>query len=746
MTADSTMAAEIATEQEYFDRAAGERERRRRAIADIPGATANKGAAQRAARYVEARLASMAGPLDQVAIGWIDTDLGERLYVGHELIRDEASRLLVTSWKSRTAAAYYKARPADPLGVRRKRVFRCTGNRVEGFVDAVFDDVPETSVDADGAWLPQLDDALLTELQASRAGELRSIIATIQAAQYEVIEAPLDQLTVIQGGPGTGKTAIALHRVSWLLYNHAELDAEDVLVVGPNSTFVRYIEDLLPDLGDDVTHLAIGDFRPDIRPRPQVRGRESENVAALKGDVRMAGLLAWALMQGVERPSAVKTWEARVNGRTYSFDGAGLVAAVDDALQAGTYQQARLRLCGWFRTAGSRNGAWADEQDPMTLTGQIMPEMTAAALVQRVLSRADELQGVSAGNFTAEDLRQMWREPRPSAQERWTLADMFLLDEAEELINGSPQRYRHIVVDEVQDLSPMQLRALARRSHGSMTVVGDIAQSTGLWSRDDWDDLLCHLPDRLPVGWHELRYGYRVPRQIHELAASLAPDVAPGVEPPQPVREADEEPFWCELDEQAFAEQLAKRVVHHLDDDLGVGVICPTSRRQAVEAALTDARIDWGDADRAELDADTTVVSPENAKGLEFDVTVVVDPTGILKNDDGNRGDRLLYVALTRATQRLDVIAFAPQPAGVTPENSPRRVEGGEQAEIAETPPTAVSVEPVTAADALQRQVVGLMVDDLMGRLSLIAPHLWQPVLDEVAARLGKTKSDTSSS
>jgi DNA helicase IV len=695
MTIDAGHVLESFMEQCHFDKAAIERERRRELVPAIPGVAANKGAAERCARYSRNRLAEMAEDTEQVAVGRIDTLTDEAFYLGYELIRNEAGEVLVVNWQAPVAAAYYKAHAADPHGLRRKRVFDCAGNLIRGFTDTDFND--STSARA------TLDDALLADLRATRTGELRDIVATIQAAQYEVIEAPLDQLTVIQGGPGTGKTAIALHRVSWLLYNHQQLDPADVLVLGPNRTFIQYIEGMLPGLGDQVTHLSIDELRPEMKTEPSIRGTESDDVAAIKGDARMAALLARLLVQLVKAPSVTGDWEVRTRGETFSLNGPQVADAVRRALApGGPYNHWRARLRAWFKDtaelAKAQRMRWPEPADAAMLVDRILPPESPTRLVQRLFASGERLRDIGRDLFTDDDLTLLHRSTASLHDELWTVSDMFLIDEAAELISGPPPRYQHVVVDEAQDLSPMQLRAVARRSYGSMTIVGDIAQSTGLWTRDDWDEVICHLPNRLPVVRHTLRYGYRVPRQIHELAAVMTPDIAPGIEAPQAVRDGDEDPATWRSTGAGLGDRIVEQIRRHTGDGLSVGIISPTAHRETIENALADKSILWNDADDGDLGAGVTLVSPQGAKGLEFDAVVVVDPDQIERGN--NRGDRLLYIALTRATQRLDVI------------------------------------ELELGVEQLERHIVDTVAGEVVRRIELASPQLWSAILEAVAHTL----------
>jgi DNA helicase IV len=253
------------------------------------------------------------------------------------------------------------------------------------------------------------------------------------------------------------------------------------------------------------------------------------------------------------------------------------------------------------------------------------------------------------------------------SEEVWSVADLPLLDELEHLINGPPRRYAHVVVDEAQDLSPMQLRSVARRcGTGSLTIVGDLAQSTGPWSRDTWDEVAAYLPGTYPVGLAPLRYGYRVPRQVYELAARLLPVAAPSVVPPEVVRDGPAEPGIHRVGRAVRAARVAQLAIRYAADGQFVGVVCPPRCRRETEVALAAVGAQWSDAERGELGASINLVSPQDAKGLEFDAVIVVEPEQIVADDE--RGHRMLYVALTRTTRYLDIVCVGEPVPLFTPE------------------------------------------------------------------------------
>ncbi|GID31976.1 hypothetical protein Abr02nite_69590 [Paractinoplanes brasiliensis] len=652
-----SVAEVLAAEQKYFDHVSDHRERMRRALLDAPAAAANAGAAVHLRKDAEARLQRIGEPDDAVAVGRMDDEDGDVLYVGYHTIFDDDSEVLVVNWQAPAAARYFTATHADAQGLARKRSFETTGNVVNAYEDTVF-----RQLAAAVAELEEPGDALLDDLNRDRTGQMHDIVRTIQAAQFDLIRAPLDEMLIIQGGPGTGKTAVALHRVSWLLFNYrGTLQPEDVLIVGPSPTFTRYTRTVLPSLGDtSVAQRDIGQFHPPVR-----RGRlEEAEVARLKGDGRMAGLLRRALYDRVGVPADQLPVEAQLDGRPVVFTADEINEFVARSRQTpGTFGQQRqifrsLMLNSATERARERRLGVRTALDQ--LIERIWPTFTAAAFLRDLFGSRDRLIAAAGEELTVRDVALLHRRGAERiSDEVWSAADLPLLDYLEALIHGIEQRYGHIVVDEAQDLSPMQLRSIAMRSStGSMTVVGDIAQSTGLWARDDWDDVLEHLPAQLPQRLAELRYGYRVPRQVFEIAARLLPYAAPEVTAPQVVRDGPADPVFRLTDDDSRASIAVETAMAHASHGRSVAIICPAAHRWAVESELTARDVAWRAASRNELGQGVNLVSPHEAKGLEFDATVVVEPRDIIAEDE--RGHRLLYVALTRTTRYLAVIGILP--------------------------------------------------------------------------------------
>jgi DNA helicase IV len=728
---------ELVEEQAYFDVAQKHRERMKADAGEAPRAAANRGAAGWLRVWAKNRKQAIAEPDKPVAHGRIDDQAGETLYIGLETIFDDGHEVLVVNWQAPAAVPYYTASPADPLGLVRKRTFECDGNLIKDFTDLHFAKIAEAleALDSTGrpptipdddatAELPmdsahlRVDAQLLAELDRVRTGAMREIVATIQAAQFELIRAPIDQVLVIEGGPGTGKTAVALHRVSWLLFNHRDrLSPADVLVVGPHPAFTRYIQTVLPNLGDgDVEQRDIGQLGPAVH-----RGRsEPADVQRLKGEARMARLLARALDARIGTPEPAE--RLLIDGRFITLSTADVSAVLTACRQAAVpYAQRRQllreRLLQLVRDRGS--SAERDRVGPVdNLVERLWPQLSSAAFLRDLFGSRSRLAVAAGHDFTAAEATQLHRRGADRlSNEIWSAADLPLLDEAEELIHGLPRRYAHIVIDEAQDLSPMQLRSVARRSStGSCTVVGDLTQSTGAWARDRWDEVTAHLPSTLPHTVVALRYGYRVPRQVYELAARLLPIAAPGMRPAQVVRDGPAEPIIHQVAVHERAGRAAAVAIAHAEAGRFVGVVCPPARRAEVEEALAANAVTWSSADRGELDSSINLVSPQEAKGLEFDAVVVVEPAEIVAGDE--RGHRLLYVALTRTTRYLDIVCVGdplPLTVPVRPPAEPR-------------PRVPLPPETVESAD------LDLLAADLAARVIGGAPAAhWEEVLHRAA-------------
>jgi DNA helicase IV len=513
---------------------------------------------------------------------------------------------------------------------------------------------------------------------------MRDIVATIAAEQDVIIRAPLDSCLVVQGGPGTGKTAVGLHRAAFLLYEHRpRLDREGVLVVGPNPLFLRFISQVLPSLGEAATRQTTIE-RLVSGPVGRVRAFDTPAAARLKGDARMALVLAGAARDHLRPPSVgpdrdgdlrlptpwgpVRLAAADVAGAVDEIAGRGVPFATGRT--AFRTRLARLARQAHVAARGEEDAvpadafeaAWRSNAEANALAGKVWPSLSAPALVKRVLTSRAALGRAAAGILSADEQASLLRKgARKLDDEMWTLAELVLVDEADALLNGVSRTYGHVVVDEAQDLSPMEVRAIARRCPSrSMTVLGDLAQATAPGAQSSWPDLVRTLGSPAGATVEELALGYRVPASIMDFANALLPSVAPGVAAAGSVRTGGRRPEVVGVAAGELPAEVAARVAAAAGEWGSVGVVVPDSLADGVATALADAGVGFGTAGRPGRDTVVALLAPPEAKGLEFDAVIVVEPSSFL--DDGVAGGRLLYIALTRAVQTLTLIHAAPLP------------------------------------------------------------------------------------
>jgi DNA helicase IV len=489
---------------------------------------------------------------------------------------------------------------------------------------------------------------------------MRDIVATIQSDQYRLITAEPDGALVVQGGPGTGKTAVGLHRASWLLYTHRER-LRRVLVVGPNPTFMDYVSHVLPTLGEEaVEQRAVTELLDGIEV-----GREEEtDVALLKGDPRLREVVARAVeVAVVPAPEELVTLVDGVYIRVRERDVAALL---EEALDAGAplglarerFRMAVLRR--FYERYGELLGPRAlrsfDDLERALRRGgfltrwldRVLPLPQPEKLVARLLTSPAALEAASEGVLEADERKLLLRDrPRRMSDLTWSDQDVALLDEARTLIAGAPRSYGHVIVDEAQDLSPMQLLAISRRAvDGSLTILGDVAQATGPVVYRRWQELEPYLPHEAETEIEELRHAYRVPAEIMDFALPLLDRIAPEVEPPLAYRKGGDPPRLVQVGEDELLETALREAVALEGLEGLVAVIVPRSFSVADSFPFP-------------------VLTPRQAKGLEFDHVVVVEPAAI--EDGGDRGLRELYVALTRPTKTLVVVHARPLPDGLDP-------------------------------------------------------------------------------
>jgi hypothetical protein len=675
----------LAAEQAYLARTRADLARMQEHALSLDGDRAGGGGLS--TEYLKAALARRAraladDPSTPLFFGRLDftedSPAGERHYIGRRHVRDAHGDPAVIDWRADLSRSFYRASRVDPQGVRLRRRFGFDHGRLTAYEDEHLTDAGE----------PERRSAILAaEIERPRVGPMRDIVATIQPEQDELVRAGLAVTVCVQGAPGTGKTAVGLHRAAYLLYAHRErLSRSGVLVIGPNSSFLRYVGDVLPALGEiDARQVTLGELCSAV----PVRAVDPPDVALLKGDPRLAEVLRRAVWAHVRVPTedlvvtrAPGRWrvarhdlvdifaELRARDVRYGAARAMLAQRVAHAIllrmeEAGHSPDDRVQDAV-ARSAGVKAfvaGHW--------------PAVDPVKLVLTLLSDPAALARAADGVLTAQEQQTLrWDGPvRGAARAPWALADAVLVDEVTDLLNRTPS-LGHVVLDEAQDLSPMQLRAVGRRcSTGSATLLGDLAQGTTAWAVTSWVDALDHLGQ--PGGQVEsLTLGYRVPGQVLDFASRLLPVIAPGLAPPSAVR-ADAGSLQIQQVAQGDLLDAAVRATASALDELGlVGVVVADPSADALSRALAEAGIahdrieDELDPDRAQR---VVVVPSSLVKGLEFDHVVLVEPSAVVEAEErtGGNGLRRLYVALTRAVTSLRVVHTQPLPSPLTPTAPP---------------------------------------------------------------------------
>ena len=656
-----------------------------------------------------------------LCFGRLDERSGERVYIGRIGLFDEDNDYepLLTDWRAPVARAFYVATAANPEGFTRRRHFRARGRRILGF----HDDMLEHGV-ADS------DEVLLAALNAPRSETMGDIVATIQAEQDEIIRLDRSGVVVIDGGPGTGKTVVALHRVAYLLYTHRErMSRRGVLIVGPNTGFLRYIGGVLPSLGEtDVVFATPGELMPGIRTRRE----DTAHARRVKGDLAMVDVLRAAVADRQELPAEPMPIE--LDDVTVEIDAAVAAAARDRARARGLlhnraqevfHESLILSLAelavdrigeGWLHARETPDLAAdlaADVRRELITSDQLAaavevlwPRLSTQRLLADLYTSRDRLAAACDGVLSDADRDALYRE----RGDAWTVSDVPLLDEAVEFLGEyaseeeaeQAQReqeayargvldildtdedpdeemlravdlidpgqlaerqeerdhrslaeraaadrewtYGHVVVDEAQELSAMDWRVLMRRCPSrSMTIVGDLAQRQSPAGAGSWASMLdTYVPGRW--AYRQLTINYRMPAEIMDVAASLLSTMDSTLQPPKSVRSSGVRPWSRAATEDTLASVVTEQVAR-LQEEVGAGSV-------AVIAP-----------DGATLNVDALLLPPRAAKGLEFDAVIVVEPQRILAEDAGAAE---LYVALTRATQRLGVVHTEPLPEALT--------------------------------------------------------------------------------
>ncbi|TQJ40511.1 DNA helicase IV [Arthrobacter sp. SLBN-112] len=737
--------AELAHEREYvaglYARLEELREEKRRQLAQVRRAGAvgtmqNVSERDAFAALYEDRLAQLDAVDDRLVFGRLDLDSGEAQYIGRIGLTTEDLQRLMVDWRAPEAGHFYQATAFDRQGVRRRRHLILQGRDVK----AIEDDVLDAGMLTDDESL-QGEGALLAALNSKRTGRMSDIVSTIQSEQDRIIRSSISGAVVVQGGPGTGKTAVALHRAAYLLYTHRDrLKSAGVLLVGPSSSFMKYIERVLPSLGETgVVMASVGRLMPGINAVPE----PDPDAAAIKGRLDMAAIVTNAVSNRMRVPAQNRILEvdgrkltltprqvrrarerARATGKPYNE---ARVTFVKILLRELTEQMTELVEAGNLGNNADRSYLAEDvraARDVRIALNLCWMPMTPEKLISDLFSKPEVLEFCTPNLTPAE--RALLQRP---ADAPWTESDVPLLDEAAELLGeldpaagrGLAQQehdrardlanakqtlvnmeaagvdplmsaeelaeqnreqearqtaaeratsdrtwaFGHIVVDEAQELSPMQWRLLVRRCPlKSFTIVGDIAQTSSVAGANSWQGALAPMfGDRWQL--EELTVNYRTPSQIAEAAVRMANAAGLVVSAPKAVREGR----WAPIIDEVGQDTVVSKLVEVLPEEIKAldgGLLAVIADGDLLPEATAALRAVYGrriGTGAGSYEQDIVVISPREAKGLEFDGVVVLEPSVMLNHEHGKVGD--LYVAMTRATQRLRLIASQPVPAGI---------------------------------------------------------------------------------
>ncbi|MFJ5550049.1 HelD family protein [Streptomyces sp. NPDC093225] len=594
---------------------------------------------------------------------------GERFYIGRRHVHDADGDPMVIDWRAPVSQPFYRASKKDPQDIGLRRRFGYTGGDLTAYEDEHLSDPAETAA---------VSKLLQQEIERPRVGPMRDIVATIQPEQDEIVRSGLSGSVCVQGGPGTGKTAVGLHRVAYLLYAHRDrLARTGTLVIGPNRSFLHYIEQVLPALGElEVKQATVADLV--ARPGVEVRGEDPAAAAVVKGDARMAEVLRRAVRSHVT-PPAEALMVVR-GSRRWRIPAYELQEIVDELLARDIrYGAARdalpQRIAHAVLVRMEQAGEAPDDrvQDAVARNAAVKaavktvwPAVDPAKLVLRLLSEPEFLAEHADGVLTEDEQELIrWAKPFRSVKSaKWSAADAVLVDEVADLVERTAS-LGHVVLDEAQDLSPMQYRAVGRRcTTGSATVLGDLAQGTTPWATRSWAEALAHLgkPD---AAVEELTAGFRVPRDVIAYASRLLPGIAPGLAPVSSVRENPGALAVTRVADGELVEAVVAACRTSLGHEGSIGLIAADARIPALAEALDAAGLPYlAPGEETTALARLTLVPASLAKGLEYDYVVLDEPAAIVAGEaDERTGLRRLYVCLTRAVSGLVAVH-----AGALPE------------------------------------------------------------------------------
>ncbi|MFB6839415.1 HelD family protein [Streptomyces sp. NPDC056361] len=637
---------------------------------DIKDVTANWVNSLVLGRQIEDRIKALADlsgtPLFFGRLDYLHTTQeGQRFYIGRRHVHDADGDPMVIDWRAPVSQPFYRASKKDPQDVGLRRRFGYTGGELTAYEDEHLSDPAE---------LETTSRLLQAEIERPRVGPMRDIVATIQPEQDEIVRSDLSGSVCVQGGPGTGKTAVGLHRVAYLLYAHRErLARTGTLVIGPNRSFLHYIEQVLPALGELEVQQATVD---DLVAHVEVRGTDEAATAVVKGDARMAEVLRRAVRSHIALPKeSLMVVRGSRRWRVPAYELEEIVqelidrdiryGAARDALPQRVAHAVLVRMEQAGEAPDDRvQNAVARNPAVKAVVKECWPAVEPAKLVLRLLSDPEFLAEHAEGLLTEDEQKLLlWAKPARSVKTaKWSAADAVLVDEAKDLIERT-HSLGHVVLDEAQDLSPMQYRAVGRRcTTGSATVLGDLAQGTTPWATESWAQALGHLGKPEAVV-EELTAGFRVPREVIAYASRLLPHMSPGLAAVESVRENPGSLAVRPTDD--LDADVVAACVESLAHEGSIGLIAADARIAPLAEALAAAGLPHlSPGEETTADSRLTLVPASLAKGLEYDYVVLDEPAAVVDGEPDERtGLRRLYVALTRAVSGLTILHSAPIPA-----------------------------------------------------------------------------------
>ncbi|WP_411108528.1 HelD family protein [Streptomyces sp. c-19] len=639
---------------------------------DITNVTANWVNSVVLGRQIEERVKALADlshtPLFFGRLDYLHTTQeGQRFYIGRRHVHDAVGDPMVIDWRAPVSQPYYQASKKDPQDVGLRRRFGYTAGELTAYEDEHLSDPQE---------LERTSRLLQTEIERPRVGPMRDIVATIQPEQDGIVRSGLSGTVCVQGGPGTGKTAVGLHRVAYLLYAHRErLARTGTLVVGPNRSFLHYIEQVLPALGELEVKQATVD---DLVGQVEVRGTDEAATAVVKGDARMAEVLRRAVRSHItlpKEPLMVVRGSRRWRVPAYELEEI-VRELMDRDIRYGAAREALpQRIAHAVLVRMEQAGEAPDDRVQNTVARntavkavvkECWPPVEPEKLVLRLLGDPEFLAQHAEGLLTEDEQKLLlWAKPARSVKTaKWSAADAVLIDEARDLVERT-HSLGHVVLDEAQDLSPMQYRAVGRRcTTGSATILGDLAQGTTPWATASWAEALGHLGKPEAVV-EELTAGFRVPREVIAYASRLLPHMSPGLAAVESVRENPGSLAVRRTEADTLDADVVAACAEALAHEGSIGLIAADARIAPLAEALTAAGLaHLSPGEETTAESRLTLVPATLAKGLEYDYVVLDEPAAVVDGEPDERtGLRRLYVALTRAVSGLTIVHSAPVPS-----------------------------------------------------------------------------------